>query len=857
MLILLALLAWLPQHDGPSGPCPCVSGARIAEAPSIDGALTEAVWTDASFATSFVQKQPVEGAAPSSATRVAFAYDESYLYIAARMEAAAEVVAPTTRRDRTGRAEHLIVSLDTFNDDRTAYSFGVTAAGVRIDYFHPSDHEHARDYSFDPVWTARTRLTDSGWTAEMRIPLSQLRFDENGRDSWGLNVTRIIPALNETDYWTLIPAEETGWASRFGTLSELDAIDASRPIEVVPYVAGNAILRNDARADELNPTRSGDLRVGGDITVGIGSNLTLTGTINPDFGQVEADPANVNLSAYETFFSERRPFFTAGKQYLEGGSISGRSRYFYSRRIGGAPAYYPDGDAVDAPSNTTILGAAKLTGRLPSGLSVGALAAATGAENARVYFDEDRHTDRVRVAAPAAFAVTRLEQQFGANNSTVGLIATGTHNSADFESPLADLQPRTAITSALDWNLRFRGGDYSIVGDVGFSHVRGTREAIVDLQRSSIHYFQRPSSDYLGVDSTRTSMTGFRGGLRANKEAGSWLWNVGTNVISPGFDLNTLGRLRRADEVNPWFRIEYRETDQTRLFQSYDFSLSSDNYWTLGGTRFGSGMNFSADFTWRNFWRTRFEAGLSPRNYDDRATRGGVLLLTPAEARSSFYMRGNPAYRLTWQTDLYGGRDELDGGWAGAGLRLAYDSGSWWSLSVRPRYDYSVTPRQYVSTLDELTSGPRAIFGRLTRHTVSTSFRLDMAFAPGLTLEMYAEPFAASGTYADYGRLERGKSFDLVSLEDVERTDESVSGTLSGEPVQFDRPDFDRLSFNSNVVLRWQWRPGSTIFLVWQQQRSRFGLPDEPASPAALAETIRQDGLNFLSFKMTYWLPVG
>src|SRR6266545_4776524 len=334
----------------------------------IDGRLDEAVWSRTPAIADFVQKEPSEGSAPSDSIQITFAYDETALYVGARMSSAhAPIQAPLGRRDDVGQAEYIIVALDTYLDHRTAYGFGVTASGVRLDRFYPADAEDF-DATSDPVWEARTRVEASGWTAEMWIPLSQLRFNAADEQVWGVNVLRFIPSNNETDYWVAVPRTENVWVSRFGELRGVDGVKPAHRLELLPYIAGSSTLTGNR--DRRNPFDDGKNlagRAGADVKIGFGSNLTLDATVNPDFGQVEADPAEVNLSAFETFFSEKRPFFIEGDRILRGNG----GNYYYSRRIGARPRGSAPGDFVDYPQASTIMTAAKLTGQLAGRTSIG------------------------------------------------------------------------------------------------------------------------------------------------------------------------------------------------------------------------------------------------------------------------------------------------------------------------------------------------------------------------------------------------------------------------------------------------------------------------------------------------------
>src|SRR5688572_2757922 len=515
-----------------------VEAVRITGAsPRIDGKVDDQTWTNARWVSQFTQREPVEGGAPSVRTEVAFAYDNAALYVAARMQSpgGAPARALVTRRDREGSSEQIIVSLDTYRDRRTAYSFGVTAAGVRIDYYHGTDQQGNRDYSYDPVWEAESAIGSGGWTAEIRIPFTQLRFNRGASQVWGVNLTRIIPALNEENYLVLVKRNENGWASRFAELRGIDGIGSSRRIELTPYIASSARLID--RPDRANPfvdKHSGEARAGTDIKIGLGPSLTFDATINPDFGQVEADPAEVNLSAFETLFPERRPFFVEGAQLLRSTSLS----FFQSRRIGQPPRYRPPVDYVEPVLNTTILGAGKVTGRLPSGLSVGILGALTARERAQTFVATSDDFDDEVVEPLTSFGVVRLQQEFGANRSTIGVMMTNVHRDMEEGSTLAQLFTRNALTASVDWNLRFKKGEYLAFGSFGYSNVSGDTAAIIRVQRAPAHFYGRPDADYNKLDPSRRSLSGTFTSIGAAKQAGRFLWQANVYGESPGLEIN-------------------------------------------------------------------------------------------------------------------------------------------------------------------------------------------------------------------------------------------------------------------------------------------------------------------------------
>ncbi|MEQ1730551.1 MAG: DUF5916 domain-containing protein [Vicinamibacterales bacterium] len=486
----------------------------------IDGRLDETAWRTATAIADFVQREPDEGAPATDRMEVRILFDDGALYVGARMSSTGPVQAPLGRRDEGDQAEHLLVSLDSYFDRRTAANFGITATGVRLDHFHASDNRNSTDATFNPVWQGRTIVDADGWTAELWIPFSQLRFNEQTMQVWGLNVRRWIPSRNEEVFWAPVLRTDARWASLFGELRGLDGIRPRRRLELLPYVAGGAQLAgNRDAADPFHDGADLDGRFGGDMKLGIGSNLTLEATANPDFGQVDADPAEVNLSAFETFFSERRPFFVEGANLLTGIV----NNYFYSRRIGARPAGRASGDFVDYPGTATILGAAKLTGRLLSGTSVGVLGAVTGEESARTFTGAT--FGRVTVAPRTAYGVARVQQEVGKSGSTIALMTTATQRQFGTGDPLAFQLTRSAFAIAGDSVLRF--GDYEMRSYLGLTRVSGEPDALQRVQRSSARYFQRPDADYVRFDPLRTSMTGSKGGFSFERQnARHWLWET-------------------------------------------------------------------------------------------------------------------------------------------------------------------------------------------------------------------------------------------------------------------------------------------------------------------------------------------
>jgi hypothetical protein len=867
-LLPLLLLA-LPAHaQEPAAPPPRkeIRAVRISAAPpTVDGRLDDAVWETAPVLSDFVQKQPVEGAPPTERTEVRFLYDDHALYVGLRMhkDDAASIQAPLGRRDDGGQAEHVWISLDTWLDRRTAYSFGVTAAGTRMDWYHPTDDETDIDASFDPVWEARVARDSLGWTAEMRIPFSQLRFRADATSPWGLNVDRWNPATREDVFWIPIPSQEQGWASRMGHLVGIEGVAPARRLELLPYVAASGRFTADpGTGNPFDDGSSGRARIGGDMKMGLGPSLTLEATVNPDFGQVEADPAEVNLSAFETFFPERRPFFIEGSQLLQGGGPT----YFYSRRIGATPRGAAAGDHVDYPRTSTILGAGKLTGRVSATTAIGALAAVTRAEDARVFDAATGAIGRVRVAPTTGYGVVRAERQFGPDASTIGVMATAVRRDVTAGDPLAELLHREAYTGGADWNLRMRQGEYSLSGWAGWSWVAGDSSAILGTQRGSARYFQRPDATHVRVDPSRTSLGGFGASLQAARNSGRhWLWSLYGSAYSPGFELNDAGAMGQTDYAYGSANLRYRETSPGTRLRNYDLGVGVEGQTNFEGVRTFAAIRTDLRFTWLNFWRTTVIGWVDLPAQSRTMTRGGPLMGTP---RSWFALVGvgNPTssrFRIALQGDV--SADELGYRMARGFVSASVIPGPRWRMSVMPNYRIERGGRQYVAARpggSDATFGTRYVFAEIDRNTLSMQFRLNYLFTPDLSLEMYAEPFVASGRHHHFGELPAAGATRLrrygTDGTAIRQEGERGPYTVTDGEAEFTLPyrDFNVRSFRSNAVLRWEWRPGSTLFLVWQQDRYGLERSGAPLGFADLPDVFAARGDNTLALKATYWIPV-
>jgi hypothetical protein len=835
----------------------------------LDGRLDEAFWERAEPVVDFLQAEPIERGQPTDGMEVRFVYDDAALWIGARMHSAdGRIQAPMSRRDNGDQAEYLQIELDTYHDRRTAYMFGVTASGVRLDHFHPTDNEDDTDPEFNPVWQARTAVTADGWTAEMWVPFSQLRFQDTPERVWGLNIKRWRPTLNEEDYWVVIGRTARGWASRFGELRGIEGVTPRERLELLPYASGST--RHNSDRDRNNPFDSGANptgSVGADLKVGIGSNLTLDATFNPDFGQVEADPAEVNLTVFETIFSEKRPFFIEGNNVLEAGT----SNYYYSRRIGARPTGPATGDYVDYPDTNTVIGAAKLTGRFTNGLSVGFLGAVTSEEKAHI--STDRIETQIPVSPLTTWGVGRVIKQFGREASTVGAHLTLVHRSMDEGTPLASLLVRDAITTGVDTRIRFKDRTYEVSGNVGLTFLSGDAPAVARVQRASGHYLQRPDQPNFRYDPTRTALNGAQTVANISKIAGRhWLWSNNVMIESPEFDPSDFGRLNYAGDLTTNHRLTYRETRPGKYFRAYSFQGGLVPYWYFDtdlGVRYNVQSNNS--FTLRNFWVGTFNLTRYLRGNDTQMTRGGPVMGTPLGWQWSSSLRNATGASTAWSGNVTGRSNEFGDHTLTTSVSISARPTPSLQFSIAPEYaDENGTSstfsgpinRQYLTTLDggtAATYGKRYIFGVVDRTTLSTQFRVSYTFKPDVTLDVYAEPFAASGRYTSFGEMIKPRDMNLrfygtdgttitkLPTGDYRVTDGASSFLLANR-------DFNVRSYRSNVVLKWEWRPGSTLYVVWQQNRASQTNDGAHVGLGDLFDSWSAPGQNIFLVKSTIWL---
>ncbi|HEU5304935.1 MAG TPA: DUF5916 domain-containing protein, partial [Gemmatimonadales bacterium] len=722
------------------------------------------------------------------------------------------------------------------------------------------------------VWEGKAVRDSLGWAAELRIPYSQLRFQRQKRHRWGVNFKREIARRNESDYLVRTPSNGSGFVSRFMDLVGIEAVSPSRRLEVLPYVTTRAEYLSHEIEDPFNDGSRVGAGIGGDLKLGIGSNLTLDATVNPDFGQVEVDPAVVNLSDVETFFEERRPFFVEGASIFEFGYGGANDfwgfnwaspSFLYSRRIGRAPqAELPDDyDYASVPSGSNILGAAKLSGKIGD-WSIGALNAVTSRERALFSLGQQRW--RQEVEPLTYYGVYRAQKEMTGGRHGLGFIGTLTARS--FDQPLLkdELSTRALGFGVDGWTTLDKKAVWVVSGWAGGSRVSGTPERMQSLQESSVHYFQRPDAGYLAVDSAATSLTGYAARVSLNKQKGNWMFNSAIGVADPNFEVNDLGFQFRGDQINTHVMFGHKWTVPGRVFRSWRVNLAGFRSYNYGGNVTWTGLFLTGRYELRNFSTGRWFVAYNPSTLSDRRTRGGPLMVNQPGVEWDFQLESDPNRRWIYGFGLHGNhyRRDWEQSWS-ARAALEWKPGARLSLRVEPQIERIGTSAQYVDTFDDAlaasTFGHRYVFAGLEQTTVSASVRLNWIFTPRLSLEVYAQPLLSSGRYTGFKELARPRSYafdpypDPVPTADPDRivVDPDGAGPAAGEEI--DDPDFSLASLRGNAVLRWESSPGSTLFLVWTQNRSDTESIGTFRTGRALDRLFRADGDNIFLVKVSYW----
>ncbi len=846
-----------------------VSAVRTSAALSVDGRLDDAGWANAPAASGFTQQTPEFGRPATQRTESRVLVDGDAVYVGMRLfdSAPDSIVATLARRDYSGYSDWAHVIIDSFHDRRTAFRFAVNPAGVKRDGFISGDQEWSEDGGWDAVWDVATRRDSTGWTAEFRIPLSQLRFAgrraNDGGAVWGIEFGRDVARRGERSYWAPIPPDAGTYVSNFGTLTGVPVHEAKRRLEIAPY----AVARAQRSSDGGSPLRSADAQsvsAGADFKVGLTSDITVTGTVKPDFGQVEADPSQVNLSGAELLFSERRPFFIEGLDLFQynltwGDWIFGGEELFYTRRVGRTPQLdFPDSaDHTVAADFTRLLAAGKLSGQ--SGpWRIGVLSATTAEETGR--YTHPAGIARQVVEPLTHYGVLRLGRAFGEGHSQISFIGTATNRR--LEDASVDVLHASAYAGGLEARHRFGKGNYGVSGYVLGSRVAGSPAAIARTQTSFHHLFQRDPIR-LGLDSSATALSGISSELRFSKNGGGRSRaGLALHAVTRGFDVNDAGFITRSNYASTtgWVgRSRSDPTRHTRIWHSFV------NWWALTGL-VGPERNFGLNWWNRvqlqNHWELVGATEYYMEGISISTLRGGPAIRTPARLVGSYQFRTDPRRRANWVVALNGSPRSDDGSWmASVGPGLTVRPADRAELQLQPSYEWRFTGLQFIDK-PETASGIRYLVGDLRQRTASVTARASVAFTPTLTVQTYAQPFVSAGRFLRAGEVvhplarrvvDRVRFFEATEVA-ASADGEEVTYRTSGGSVTVDNPDFSVTKLNANVVLRWEYRAGSTVYAVWSQGRSEDTHDGSAGIGELNREVWRAPATNVFLVKVAHYL---
>ncbi len=800
-------------------------------APRLDGVFDEAVWDEVEWTSDYVENEPDNGTAPTEQSKLKIVYDDKNLYIAVHcLDADPDKIEKRLSRRDGFEGDWLEINIDSYNDDRTAFSFTITAAGVKGDEFI-SNNGNNWDSSWNPIWYAKTLIVDDGWTAELRIPLSQLRFGNEEEQTWGLQSTRRYFRNEERSLWQPVLPNAPGWVSEFGELRGLIGLKPQKQLEIQPYALGRI---DTFEEEEGNPFRDGT-DVGGtigiDAKIGITNDLTLDLTINPDFGQVDADPGAIALDGFEIFFQERRPFFVENKNIFDSRVGGGRDNLFFSRRIGRSPQGEVDDENVefvDQPNNSTILGAAKFSGKTKNGWSIGILESVTAKG-----FAETRDVNDVEgktlVEPLTNYFVGRAQKDFNDRNSYIGGVFTSTHRRMD---PSVSFLHSHAYSGGLDFKHNWRERKYYVLGKAVLSSVRGSAEAIERTQTSLTHLFQREDASHVDVDSTRTSLIGTGGSFEIGKGGGGdWRYNFGGNYKSPELELNDLGFLRQADLIQQYANLRRFFNKPTSWFRRANISLNQFTAYDFDGNYNRIQYELNGYVNYKNNWWSEIGGAHKPRIYSNTVLRGGPRWRWNQENFWFLFSGTDQTKKLSMTLGYVNSRAKqknfsLDR----YVIRFRYQPLNALSVSFETEYETNPNKTQYV-TQQDFNGTNRYITSEIDFQTLSATLRINYTINPNLTIQYYGQPFIAKGKYSNFNYVNNPIATDLservtpyvgaqISLEDdIYSVDENEDGNTD---YSFDKPDFSIAQFRSNLVVRWEYIPGSEIFVVWSQGINGF-----------------------------------
>lgn len=836
---------------------PLLTGELI----TIDGILTDIGWDKVSWDGNFKVFEPDNGKSPSQPTQFKITYDAKYLYVAIKCfdSVPNKIEKRLARRDNFA-GDWVEINIDSYNDKRTGFSFNVSAAGVKGDEFI-SQNGDFWDSSWNPIWYTATNIDETGWTAEMKIPFSQLKFGAEKEQIWGLQMHRRFFRAEERSVWQPVLLEAAGWVSEFGILRGLIDIQPQKQLEIQPFLVNQY---DTYPSQEENPFKDGQdykINAGLDAKIGLTNDLTLDLTVNPDFGQVDADPGAIALDGFQIFFEERRPFFVENKNIFDFEFADGDDNVFYSRRVGRSPQGYTTAtqdEFSNEPTNSTILGAAKFSGKTKNGWSLGLLESVTGKMFADVA--DVAGNRRSELVEPLTnYLVSRIQKDFNQRNSYIGGIFTATNRNLTNE---LDFLRKGAYTGGLDFKHNWKSRNYYLEGNFVGSHITGSETAILETQNSITHLFQRVDASHVDIDPNRTSLTGTGGKLEIGKAGGgNWRYSGGLIWRSPELELNDIGFLRQADEIKQTTSVRRLFLKPTNFYRRAHIELQQYTTYDFEGNYNRIQYEMQGYINYKNNWWTEIGAAHKPRIFSNTVLRGGPrwrwsdenfgYLFFGSDNRKKFnftlgYVNSHAAQN-NFSLERYV-------------LRFNYQPFDAFSLSVSSEYEENPNKTQYV-TETSFNGSSRYITGNIDQRTFSTSIRFNYSINPNLSIQYYGQPFISRGTYTDFNYVNNPIAEDInervsmytgnqiTSSTDSYLIDENIDGIMDYE---IENPDFSFVQFRSNLVVRWEYIPGSEIFLVWSQGVVGSANPYETLGSNLDGQIFGQKKDNTFLLKATY-----
>ncbi|MCP5061534.1 MAG: carbohydrate binding family 9 domain-containing protein [Ignavibacteriae bacterium] len=856
---------------------PKVTAYRTTEKITLDAIINEEVWNNPPV-TDLIQREPDEGKPATQKSKIWVAYDNKYLYVAGKFnDTNPELIdRALMRRDNIVESDWFWLFLDTYNDDRNGFFFAVNAGGSIADGTMFNDSWD--DNSWDGIWESKTKIDDDGWSLEMKIPLSQLRFNESEEMVWGVNFNRDIKRNGENSFYKMVSRKESGFISHFPDLVGLNGIKSKQRFEALPYLVQKASYLIHDDKDPFYKGNQYQTSLGADFKIGVGSNFNVDATINPDFGQVEVDPAVVNLSAFETFFQEKRPFFIEGQNLFYFGVGGANNNWgfnfsnpklFYSRRIGRSPqGETPDYDFIDRPRETRILGAAKLTGKIDDSWSLGAVSAAT--ERTYATIDNNGDHSEHEVEPFTHYGVLRSQKEFNDGNQSLGFMFTGVNRDLRTDN-LRNSLNRNAYTFGLDgWTFLDTGKVYVLTAYAVGSYIEGTNQQITNMQERSYRYFQRPDATYSILDTNRTSLAGIYSRIMLNKQEGNFYVNSAIGFVTPGFENNDLGFQWNADKINGHLVLGYRWYESDNIFRRKILYVAHSRNYDFEGNISNNIYGVFGNFQFLNYYSFGFETGYLTEGFSRTTTRGGPLVQSP----SGFFFGGSLSSdgrkNLKFEANGNISSDGLGGNGYSISVETEWKPNTQLTLSIEPEYSKDLNKRQWVGDFEDAfatkTFGKRYVFSDLNQKSLSASIRLNWSFTPTLSLQLYMQPLLAIGNYSKFNELAQASTMDVNNYGENGSTitynsndDEytiDADGNGPSEQFSFGNPNFNFKSLRGTIVLRWEAMPGSIFYLVWSQDRANYNDPGELQFNRDFSNLLSSETNNILLAKFSYWLDI-